>query len=83
MARRYGRAPRGERCRLLVPQGQYKTTTVAAALRRDEVSCYCTLEHEVKSSVAVKIETWARDRSGSSPEKATEGVFTYVVLNGG
>ncbi|SFN02500.1 hypothetical protein SAMN05192568_11106, partial [Methylobacterium pseudosasicola] len=26
MARRYGRAPRGERCRLLVPQGHDKTT---------------------------------------------------------
>jgi transposase len=33
MARRYGRAPRGERCRLLVPQGHYKTTTITAALR--------------------------------------------------
>ncbi|KST60436.1 hypothetical protein AO398_14065 [Methylobacterium sp. GXS13] len=33
MARCYGRAPRGERCRLLVPQGHYKTTTVTAALR--------------------------------------------------
>ena len=33
MARRYGRAPRGERCRLLVPQGHYKSTTVTAALR--------------------------------------------------
>ena len=33
MARRYGRAPRGERCRLGVPHGHYKTTTVTAALR--------------------------------------------------
>jgi transposase len=33
MARRYGRAPRGERCRLLVPLGHRKTTTVTAALR--------------------------------------------------
>lgn len=33
MARRYGRAPRGERCRLLVRQGHYKTTTVTAAVR--------------------------------------------------
>ncbi|MGH1588005.1 IS630 family transposase [Methylobacterium phyllosphaerae] len=33
MARRYGRAPRGSRCRLLVPQGQYKITTATAALR--------------------------------------------------
>jgi transposase len=33
MARRYGRAPRGERCRLAAPHGHYKTTTVTAALR--------------------------------------------------
>ncbi len=35
MARRYGRAPRGERCRLAVSHGHYKTTTVTAALRRN------------------------------------------------
>ena len=33
MERRYGRAPRGERCRIAVPHGHYKTTTVTAALR--------------------------------------------------
>jgi transposase len=33
MARRYGRAPRGERCRIALPHGHYKTTTVTAALR--------------------------------------------------
>lgn len=33
MARRCGRALRGTRCRLLVPQGHYKTTPVAAAMR--------------------------------------------------
>jgi hypothetical protein len=33
MARRYGRAPRGTRCRMAVPHGHYKTTTVTAALR--------------------------------------------------
>ena len=33
MARRFGRALRGERCRIAVPQGHYKTTTVTAALR--------------------------------------------------
>ena len=30
---RFGRAPRGERCRIAVPHGHYKTTTVTAALR--------------------------------------------------
>ena len=33
MARRYGRALRGVRCRLAVPHGHHKTTTVTAALR--------------------------------------------------
>ena len=33
MERRFGRAPRGERCRIAVPHGHYKTTTVTAALR--------------------------------------------------
>ena len=33
MERRYGRALRGERCRIAVPHGHYKTTTVTAALR--------------------------------------------------
>lgn len=33
MERRYGRAPRGERCRVAVPQGHWKTTTITAALR--------------------------------------------------
>lgn len=32
-ARRYGRAPRGERCRLMVSRGHYRSTTVTAALR--------------------------------------------------
>ena len=33
MERRFGQAPRGERCRIAVPHGHYKTTTVTAALR--------------------------------------------------
>lgn len=33
MAHRYGRAPRGTRCRMPVPHGHYKTTTLTAALR--------------------------------------------------
>ena len=33
MARRYGRARRGERCRAAVPHGHWKTTTFVGALR--------------------------------------------------
>lgn len=35
MARRYGRAPRGERCRAPVPHGHWKTTTFVGALTLD------------------------------------------------
>ena len=35
MARRYGRAARGERLRVGVPHGHWKTTTFVAGLRRD------------------------------------------------
>ena len=33
MARRYGRAPRGERLRAAIPHGHWKTTTFVAGLR--------------------------------------------------
>lgn len=33
LVRAYGRAPRGERCRIAVPHGHDKSTTVTAALR--------------------------------------------------
>lgn len=38
MARRYGRAPRGERCRMSIPQGHWKTTTVTAGLRASGIT---------------------------------------------
>ena len=47
----------------------------------DEVSCYCSLRERGETSVAVKVETWARGRGrGKEPEKVTEGVFTFVAL---
>jgi acyl-CoA thioesterase YciA len=48
----------------------------------DEVSCFCILERSGDTSMAVRIETWARGRGhGRQPEKVTEGVFTYVALD--
>jgi transposase len=37
MARRYGRAPRGQRLRVGIPHGHWKTTTFVAGLRRDGI----------------------------------------------
>jgi transposase len=44
MARRYGRAPRGERALDAVPHGRWRTTTVVAALRADGVTAPLVLE---------------------------------------
>lgn len=38
MARRYGRAPRGQRCVPSVPHGHWKTTTFITGLRHDSVT---------------------------------------------
>ena len=51
----------------------------------DEVSRYCSLVKTGGTSVAVKVETWARGRGrgrGREPEKVTEGVFTFVAIDG-
>ncbi len=47
----------------------------------DEVSCYCSVGEIRDSSIAIKIETWARERGGKQAEKVTEGVFTYVAID--
>ena len=44
MARRYGRSPRGERCRAKVPHGHWKTTTFVAGLRVGELSAPCVID---------------------------------------
>lgn len=44
MARRYGRSPRGERCRAPVPHGHWKTTTFVGALRLDGMTAPMILD---------------------------------------
>ena len=44
MARRYGRAARGQRCRAPVPHGHWKTTTFVGALRRSGMTAPMTLD---------------------------------------
>jgi transposase len=44
MARRYGRAPRGQRRLDAVPHGHWKTTTVVAALRADGITAPLVLD---------------------------------------
>ena len=44
MARLYGRAARGERCRAPVPHGHWKTTTFTAGLRHDRIDAPMVLD---------------------------------------
>ena len=44
MARRYGRAPKGERCRASIPHGHWKTTTFVAGLRLSGMTAPCVLD---------------------------------------
>jgi acyl-CoA thioesterase YciA len=46
----------------------------------DEVSCYCTIEKVGHSSMAIRVESWARRRDGGGVVKVTEGLFTYVAI---
>ena len=44
MARLYGRAPKGERCRAPIPHGHWKTTTFVGALRLEGMTAPMVLE---------------------------------------
>lgn len=55
MARRYGRCPRGERLRMSVPHGHWKTTTVIAGLRNSGIVAPFVIDGAVDRDV---FETW-------------------------
>jgi acyl-CoA thioesterase YciA len=47
----------------------------------DEVSCFCEIEKIGHTSIAIKIESWARRGIGQTAIKVTEGMFTYVRVD--
>jgi transposase len=51
MARRYGRAPRGQRCVAAVPHGHWKTTTFIAGLRHDSVTAPLVIDGAMDGQV--------------------------------
>ena len=53
MARRYGRAPRGERLVDAVPHGHWKTTTFIAALRRGGMTAPCVIDGAMNGDLFV------------------------------
>ena len=46
----------------------------------DEVSCYAEVVRVGRTSLTVKIESWARRWGHTEPIKVTEGLFTFVAL---
>lgn len=50
MARRYGRARRGERVVAAVPWGHWKTTTFLAALRHDRIDAPCVFDGPINGA---------------------------------
>jgi acyl-CoA thioesterase YciA len=47
----------------------------------DEVSCYAEIVRIGRSSIAVKIETYATRFKTAETVKVTEGLFTYVAID--
>lgn len=55
MTRRYGRAPRGERCIASVPHGHWLTSTFLAALRQDGITAPCLFDGAINGEA---FRTW-------------------------
>jgi acyl-CoA thioesterase YciA len=81
-----GAAVAGRRAR-----GRVATVAIAAmSFHRpvyigDEVTCYATIAKVGRTSMTVKVESWARRGRGvedDRPIAVTEGIFTYVAVDG-
>jgi acyl-CoA thioesterase YciA len=46
----------------------------------DEVSCYAEVVKVGRTSLAVRVESWARRHVSGERVKVTEGLFTYVAI---
>jgi acyl-CoA thioesterase YciA len=47
----------------------------------DEVSVYAQIEKIGRTSIAIQVESWARDRHGEESRKVTEARFTFVAID--
>ncbi len=47
----------------------------------DEVSCYTEVVKVGRTSMTIKIESWARRFASEEHVKVTEGLFTYVAID--
>ena len=47
----------------------------------DEVSVYTKLGHVGRTSMAIAVEAWRRDRHSENAAKVTEAMFTFVAID--
>ena len=47
----------------------------------DEVSVYTKIERVGRTSIAIQVESWARDRHGEESRMVTEARFTFVAID--
>ncbi|KTT74765.1 acyl-CoA thioesterase [Sphingomonas endophytica] len=47
----------------------------------DEVSVYAEIVKIGRTSIAIQVESWARDRHGEESRKVTEARFTFVAID--
>ena len=69
MARLYGRAPRGERCRAAVPHGHWKTTTFTAGLRHDGIAAPTRLDLVFMDTTSLYFEGAGGQTAGTATAK--------------
>lgn len=48
----------------------------------DRVSCYTQITRVGRTSITVLVEAWRQPHHGGSQTKVTQGVFTYVAIDG-
>ncbi len=47
----------------------------------DDVSCYCKVEKQGNTSVAIHVEVWVQRHHSNKVHKVTEGTFTFVGID--
>ena len=48
----------------------------------DRVTCYTQITRVGRTSITVLVEAWRQPHHGGEPTKVTQGVFTYVAIDG-
>ncbi len=76
MARRHGRAPRGQRLRCSVPHGHWKTTTFVGPLRLSGMTAPMVIDGPMKAAICIWPGSGHCPRAGSEHRRLPLGVVS-------